>query len=327
MERDAAETAVDLSRLLVALQDEFEWENKAATYNLVDSWRRERSGSTFYRMEGSPGGPTVVLKTVEGWKPGDAEQMFLVMTELADTLQTSSIDGAQALRPLAWADHPPLVVTPFLDGSDVVSILRRPEHESWSGRLDLWMHQAGQMLATYHAHSGEHSSTDTIDEARLLGVRFKIDRHVLEQVLAAVDAEERSARSFGDIGPGNLHTSANGEIYLLDPPIDPSVALIHRDLGNFVFEMRRQLAGRGFTRTRPVEGEFDRLRSDFIGGYSERSHGGPIESTDDALIALFEMRRAAGMARKRLPGRPGDALWFARSALARRGEVVGATGR
>jgi hypothetical protein len=272
-------------------------------------------------MEGSPGGPCVVLKTVEGWLSGDAEQMFLVMTELADTLEASSIDGAQALRPLAWADHPPLVVTPFLDGSDVVSILRRPEHESWSGRLDLWMNRAGQMLATYHAHRGERSSRETFDEARLLGARFRIDRRALEQVLTRIDAEERSARSFGDIGPGNLHTSADGEIYLLDPPIDPSVALIHRDLGNFVFELRRQLAGRGFTRSRPVEGAFDHLRAAFIRGYSERAHGGPISPADEALIALFEMRRAFGMVRKRFPARPGDALWFAASGLALRREV------
>ena len=50
--------------------------------------------------------------------------------------------------------------------------------------------------------------------------------------------------------------------------------------------------------------------------------GDSLAAEDDALISLFEMARAAGMARKRFPGRPGDSVWFLRFALARRQEVI-----
>ncbi len=105
------------------------------------------------------------------------------------------------------------------------------------------------------------------------------------------------------------------------PTLTPTPGPIHRDLGNFIFELRRQLAGRGFTPSPPIPGNFERLCDSFLQGYSD-ARGSTLDDTDLALIALFELRRAAGMARKRFPRRPGDALWFARSAMASRREVV-----
>jgi hypothetical protein len=144
---------------------------------------------------------------------------------------------------------------------------------------------------------------------------------MIDQLLNQIEWRERCALSFGDFGPGNLNGNASGDLYLLDPPEDPAVALVHKDIGNFMFEMRRQLAGHGYTRTRPVRGRFLELRAAFREGYSAWSSR-VVDGCDQALIALFEMRRARGMARKRFPGRLGDSSWFARSALARRREVA-----
>ncbi len=310
----------ELSRLLVSLQDEFDWPTRSQDFGLQELWRRERSGSAFYQMTGVPDGPAVVLKVVDDWTAQDAEAMFRAMNDIADVLDAASIRGASGIRSIGWAVDPPLVVMPYVEGTDVVSILRQPEHEAWAD-VDSWMKTAGQMLAVYHQRPVADSKGAAVEDARTVAERFRIDRRSIEAILAEIDPEQRTARQFGDIGPGNLHAGSAGDLYLIDPPAESVEALVHRDLGNFVFELRRQLDGRGFTRSRPVEGHFENLLSAFLEGYSLRSHGGPLTAADRSLIALYELRRAAGMARKRLPGRPGDTLWFARSALARRREI------
>ncbi len=302
----------DLARELLDLQVAFDWPDQAPEYELVDTWERARSGSEFHRLTGVPQGPDVVFKTVEGWAPGDASAMFETMTDLADVIDRANLGRAHAIRPLAWGSDPVGLVMPYVEGADVVSILRTPDTANWSQRITDSMESAGSILAAYH---GAHSMPVTeVDEAAQLAARFRIDR--------TFDPGRESAISFGDFGPGNLHLTPDDTLYLLDPPVAPNRARIHRDLGNFLFELRRQLAGRGFTASSPVPGHFEPLSTAFLRGYEEQRDGPPFDSEDRALIALFELRRSAGMARKRFPGRPGDALWFARAALARRREVL-----
>lgn len=310
----------DLSRLILTLQEKFAWPVRSEGFDLVELWRRDRSGSAFYHMTGSPDGPEVILKVVDDWTPRDAESMFHAMTDLADIVDHAAITGAFAIKPVGWASDPPLVVMPYVEGTDVISILRQPEHAAWA-EMGSWMNRTGEMLAVYHQRHRAESTPAAVDDARALAARLRVDRGAFERTLTGIDPERRTARSFGDIGPGNLHGGSDGDLYLLDPPAESNPALVHRDLGNFIFELRRQLAGRGYTRSRPVEGQFERLRSAFLDGYSLRCHGGPLTSADEALIALYETRRALGMARKRMPSRPGDALWFARLALSRRRDV------
>lgn len=310
----------ELSQLLVSLQEKFGWATRSESFDLIGLWRRDRSGSAFYHMTGIPDGPAVIVKVVDEWTSRDAESMFHAMVDLADVVEGSGIQGAFGIRPVGWAGAPPLVVMPFVEGTDVVSILRQPGHEAWAD-VGSWMTKTGQMLAVYHERHRAHATAAAVDDARGLAARLMIGRRSIEETLAEIDPEQRSARSFGDIGPGNLHGASNGDLYLLDPPAESGLALVHRDLGNFAFELRRQLAGHGYTRSRPVKGHFERLRSAFLEGYSLRSHGGPLTPADESLIALFEARRAMGMARKRIPSRPGDALWFARLAISRRQDV------
>jgi hypothetical protein len=313
----------DLVAALIDIQEEFEWTSRAEYFESVDTWERERSGSSFHRMIGRPSGPDLLVKLVANWTPADAQRMFEAMVDLADTIDAAEIEQGQAVRPLGWADTPPMVVMPYVEGTDLVSLLRQPDHETWVENVPAWIKRAGMMLAAFHAPHLTETDTDIAtagNEVRELAARFRIDDAAIEGIFNRIDWRHRCSRSFGDFGPGNLLGAPNGDLYLLDPPDQAATALIHRDLANFIFEMRRQLAGRGFTRSRPIPGQFEALRSAFIEGYSVW-HEEPLAAGDEALIALFEMRRAAGMARKRFPRRPGDAAWFARSALARRREV------
>jgi hypothetical protein len=306
----------DLARQLLELQEEFHWESPGDAYELVASWERERSKSVFHRLMGKPSGPEVVVKVSADWDSDDTRLTFEAMIDLVDTIDAADIPGAAAIRPLAWSEAPPQLVMPFVDGADVVSILRQPDHPAWREDVATWMRSAGGMLSAYHARNVTAGSAEAVAEVRALAERFRVSRNFED-----VDWQGRTAGSYGDFGPGNLHAGADGVLYLLDPPLATVSSPVHRDLGNFTFELRRQLDGRGYTPSPPVTGHFDRLCDSFLQGYSD-AWGSTLDDTDLALIALFELRRAAGMARKRFPRRPGDALWFARSAMARRREVV-----
>jgi hypothetical protein len=290
----------------------FSWPIKADHYELRGRWERERSGSTFHYFRGTPFGPDVVIKSVRGWTGEEAEASYEAMVDLADTLDRTAFEVAAAIRPLAWADRPPGLVMPYLEGSDVITILRDPHAEAWKGRVDDWVSRAGAMLAAYH---GMHPASEAVDSARgevtALAKRLRIKRTF------EIDWEQDVAKCFGDFGPGNLHATPGGDLYLLDPPLSPGPAVVHRDLANFLFELRRQMAGRGFTPTEPLPGSFDRLRTGLLRGYA-MARAKSFDAEDEALIALFETRRALGMARKRFPRRLSDAAWFASTGLSLR---------
>lgn len=318
----------DISDALLRLQGGFGWETRADRYDLIDHWERPRSGSSFYRMAGSDG-PDLVAKSVAEWAPGAAQSVFDAMVELDDMIASAGIDGAHGIRPLAWSDDPPLLVMPYVESLDVVSILRQPEHQAWqSGDLERWIEQAGAVLAVYHQSPPPGWQPDIGQaevEVRELAGKLRVDTTTIDRVLSRADWRIRSRRRYGDYGPGNLQGATDGSLYLLDPPEESHTSVIHRDISNFLFEMRRQLAGRGFTPSPPVRGWFPDYRERFLFGYLRRWPELSFGSADDALIALFEVKRAAAMSRKRLPTRLGDALWFARLASRRRFDLRQAT--
>ncbi len=290
-------------------------------FDVIDHWERDRSGTAFYHMVGRPSGTEVLVKTGEGWNPAEAELLYRAMIDLADIVSSSGIERAAVIRPVGWAGSPPAIVMPYVSGTDLVTLLRDDGRHEWA-HMGSWMHCAGAMLAAYHRpHVEPSASDDSADEVRATGRQMRIPAPRIDRLLERVDRRGGRARTFGDFGPGILLGTADGHLYLLDPPERPSTNLIHKDIGNFMFEMRRQLAGHGFTRSQPVRGRFHELRARFLEGYSDGSGRG-VDDCDQAMIALFEMRRGVGMTRKRLPRRPGDAAWFARSAIARRREVI-----
>lgn len=320
-------TPMDISDLLCSLQERFDWQSDAEGFSLTDSWQR-RSGATFFRMLGSPGGVDVVVKMGSDWDPGNPARIYGSMIELDRTIAAAGIDAGYAIRPIGWSSDPASVVMPYVEGLDLVSVLRDPGNSAWrDGGLLLrkWMVNAGEMLAAYHRAGSpcsskeiEASRASVIDHARLV----RLPASQITRIMAHADQCDPYVSCFGDFGPGNLLGTRRGDLYLLDPPHRRVPDLIHRDMGNFLFQMRRQLAGHGYTTSRPVRHRFPALRSAFLEGYANASTHGPLFWEDHALIALFELRRAVGLARKRWPARPRDSAWFAGSVLARRWELA-----
>ena len=223
-----------------------------------------------------------------------------------------------------------LSLMPFVDGVDIVTMMRASDNQVWDddhAQLSLWMLRAGVALAAFHEDKRRKSDVDldlAMSDVTRLADRFRISASHTTGLLEAAEWRDKCVASYGDFGPGNLLGTSDGLLYLLDPPTDPPPAILHRDIGNFLFELRRQFAGRGYTRAPVMRDAFAALRSDFLAGYSSHGSRRSLGDADDALIALFEMARAAGMARKRFPGRTGDSIWFLKFALARRREVTNA---
>ena len=235
----------------------------------------------------------------------------------------AGIDHSRTLAPMGWAATPPIVVTPYVDGDDLVSMMRQPNHRMWDNDHELlgkWVATAGAIVSAYHvanrctdADQQSNAFIDTRAAARRLGVV----KGRISQLIDTVNPTTQCVDAFGDLGPGNLLGCTDESLYLLEPPTQTLPRLVHRDIGNFLFELRRQLAGRGFTPEPPAKPVFDQLRNAFIERYDSS-----FSAADRALVALFEARRAAGMARKRFPRRLGDSVWFARLARERRAAIT-----
>lgn len=286
----------------------------------VDGWERPRSGTTFFRFSVEPSGRMIVVKSGRDWTAEDASRLYQAQTDLARAISEPPIEHAGSMRPVGWITRPPSIVMPYVGGSDVVSILRDPSRPEWES-MATWVKAAGAMLAAYHASNPMPPAEAELEDVLDVGRRMRIGAEAVSRMLERAGWEKRCASSYGDFGPGNLIGVLDGPVFLIDPPVDTNASPAHRDLGNFVFELRRQLEGHGHTRSDPVPGRFEDLREALLAGYSERS-GSPLEPADLPLVTLYEMRRAAGMARKRLSTRPTEAVWFARSALARRREIL-----
>ncbi len=316
---DSPSEIVDLVSLL---QDRFGWEATAETYEVVNRWERPRSGSVFFRLAGHPDGPQLVVKVRRDWSEGTAEHVHLATNRLAETVAHAGLAHGRVVRSMGWATDPETVVMPYVEGLDLVSVLRTPTHWAWQGNgaiLSACMADAGAMLAAFHDTEPEEPPgfMPTDAEARAIAARVKASKQIAI-ALDSIDLGSRFRLSFGDYGPGNLHLTEDRLLYVLDAPESPEHALIHRDQAHFLFETRRQLAGHGYTRTAPVTGQYGRLASAFLNGYSNARSGIELNGADESLIDLYQLRRVVGMVRKRLPGRPSDAWWFARTALSLR---------
>jgi hypothetical protein len=318
-------TAAKISEVLGQLQEDFGWSERAERFDLVDTWDRPRSGSLFYRMKGAPVGPDLVVKVVPGWSHGSARRAYRAMADLDEVIASGRLEDARGVRPVGWADDPPLVAMPYVESLDLVSIIRRPTHPAWkNGDLERWIIQAGTILATFHVTppaGWRPYVAEAEEEARKVARRLWVSETEVDRLLAAVRSDGRARRRYGDFGPGNFQCAEDGSLYLLDPPLDDPTSLIHRDISNFLFETRRQLAGRGFTPSAPVRGWFPDFRDRFLHGYARAVPGFELGPGDEALLALFEMKRAVAMSRKRFPRRATDAVWFARLALRRRRDL------
>lgn len=303
-----------LDRLREAL-DRFGYRMTIDDLTVVDRWEKRRSGSTFVRVT-APLLPTdLVCKVDPHWEPGASERVYQASRELREILALGGLGEDRSPAPVAWTENPEMLVMTYIEGTDVVSILRDPQHGAWADEARLlrsWMSEAGAMLAAFHERAQADADASAAGaDVRTLCRRLRLGGRTSATLHELMAVPGRAAASYGDFGPGNLMAGDDGVVRLIDPPTRPRFAPVHRDLAHFLFETTRQLAGHGYTRTRPVRGWTRTLRRAFLEGYSDNASGGPLTPADYALIHAYETRRSLGMAHKSWRRRPGDAAWAA----------------
>lgn len=302
-------TEAEVDAILQRIQRRFSWPDMVDRFVLEETW--DSRPSTMYRCRGaSAGTPDVVLKVGHRSTPDDARRLHAEMETLAEEMGRHGGTVVRLPRTLGWHDDPPSICMPYLDGTPVLPLLGDPTHSAWNGGG--WdpaglVAECGRALGAYHAPSATSASSSLLEEPELRKGAGKM--WVSPRMLARAGHALVHARRFDDIGPHNFFLTASGELYLLDPPPDPSMTPVHRDVARFLYGIGRALAvEQSLPRLRLRRAEAD-LREAFLRGYAET---GPIDVRTPSsrwLIALYEGVGARGTTRQQLRGRCyGEAL-------------------
>jgi hypothetical protein len=93
--------------------------------------------------------------------------------------------------------------------------------------------------------------------------------------------------------------SPSGGLSVLDPPVRGKPALLHEDLAWFTFQLL----------SRAQRSQRRHLRSVFLEGYGSSAPGGPPTESDLRAVAICEIARALGTAKRLgLEGNVGEAF-------------------
>ncbi len=284
----------DVVGVLEDLNREFGWAEPDAQFFVVRFAERPRS--TLYMVSSVLGGDVDVL--VKGgrqeWDGIRAADVANVMIQTADAIGAAGLPGVSVPAPLAWTDSPKLVVSRYIDGVDLSTVLGDPEHPLWddaSGTLEKWLYGAGSALAAYHRNStvdvsAYSSAVQSVSSAttRLL-IRPRTARPLLPD-----SGEHLHARRYLEPNPSNWRLGDDGTVWLLDPPLDTRFAFVHEDLAHFLNQAEKIL------RSHAHMWRFLRIREAFLGGYD--SIGPSLDSPRDvALLELFRARFLLGVVR------------------------------
>jgi len=316
------------------MRDKHGWRGARDGFQLQESWVKTSSQNVFHRLTSVPAGEGIVLKMASnGSKEVNADRMADSMLDLADMLDHAG-QGVTSLRPIGWLASPSVLATPYVEGVDLVDLLRDGNRAAWEHEEIVFdaVRAAGVALATFHASMGDVKVDDRStarDEAVHLARRLALPPRTASMLRSEADGVATVGRTYGDFGPGNIRLGHSGDVYVLDPPALQRVGLRHRDIAYFDFEVKKNLAGHGGDqRSRPVRGRESQIRATFLDGYRAVSSFDPTREAAQAAIAAFQAVRCTAMARKRTRQRRwGDVMWaLASTAKLRRRTVRATTG-
>ncbi len=283
----------ELERMLGEASRRSGW-TSADDYDLLEVWGSRTA--SIYRCRGRGSGVDVVVKVGDDWSADDAKRLSEQLVGLRSRLDPSIV---RTPDPLGWTSDPPAVCTRYVEGTDLYFMLLDIGHAAWG--------TAGVPATTVFARCGAalahlHRAPDRLAEGTdggLERVRSVANSLWLRPIFTS-RTDLMPVIGFGDVGPHQFRISDGGRIWVLDPPMDPVPALPHEDIAMFLFGIDKLFGAANGVRTRSRRPTRIAFRDAFLEGYGRTGVLDPRRTPHSWLIRMFETKRAAGTARRRI---------------------------
>ena len=310
-----------LNALLHRIRERFGWAEDRERFRLTSCWS-SRTAALYRCTEETKGSPDVLLKAGRGWSPDAARKLYEELDGLAHDLGDGSPTMVRVPLVLGWDGAPPVVCMRYIEGTEVYFLLEDLDHPVWA--VSRWsppdlIAQCGRGLGAYHSRSrasGEPNAPTAQDEAARSLQRAASAMRAPRRPLDGFVASMAIAPSFGDIGPHQLLLASSDDLYLLDPPVSPPFAPVHRDVAGFLFQLMRILGREAAERGRQQRRAGTALSEAFLRGYAETGPTDLRTPQDRWLIAMFRGHASGAMAHQRLKNRRyAEALRYGSASL------------
>jgi hypothetical protein len=294
---------IALSDLLEELSSRFAWPVSAAELIALEEW--ESRTARLVRVRDSEGKLDVVLKIGKERQGSNPAARSARMLRLADVL--AGAEGTASAAPIrGWLDDPPVICMDFVDGAGLAESLRAQPEERWTEVGE----RCGRTLGVIHQAEladpdrGREPWSRSWWQVRRAAQRLVVPKSKLNGIAELVTP----VRPYSDFMTPNFRLSAEGEVYLIDPPAEEPCATAHRDIAWFLaqigpdFDPHRRVIGRPVLAARK-----DALREAFLDGYTVTGPLDPRHGGHRWLIELFSAYRTMLIVRHLVRDRGGVA--------------------
>jgi hypothetical protein len=286
--------AIDLDSLdqdvvLRVVEDLLSESTPIARVEPVDTWRSRNSA--FWRVRAHPqeqaGEPfDVVFKVERRWDTEAARGTYDALRRLSDLEGPS--ESVSFPTPLGWTEDPPGVLMPDVEGVELFDVIPDASGVPWGEpeSLAAVVHSCGEAMGWVHHLALIHSPAEEVRDRALQRLPAGI-RGLLMRMAPPGEASYVHSHNFSR---NDFLVSPDGELAVLDPPIQGKPALLHEDVAWFTFQLL----------SRAQRNQRRSLRAVFLDGYGASAPGGPLTETDLRAVAICEMARGLGTAKRLL---------------------------
>lgn len=259
--------------------------------------------ATIYHCTTSDGG--YAIKVGRDWSPADACSAFESLVTFGASVD-SETRSVLVPKPIGWTEEPASLWMEFVPGtplSDIIAELALSSDNASFQEIHHYFEECGTSLAAFHqkTRSSEHNTADSLSKWNIVN---KSRWLLLNQArLGRIIQESPAVQLFLDYAPWNLVVSADGQLYVLDPPTTWVEGLPHSDLNQFIMGLVKEFAMPRWQRRSDLQELRITVVTTFLNAYQNKS-GIPVESDEHQWLMLVHeavrrTQRVGALARSR----------------------------
>jgi hypothetical protein len=281
----------ELSDMITRMSRGSSSDSAEGAHSVIENWTN-RSASFWRCACESTSLGEVIVKTDSAWARPDPRIVHNRTLRLESLLAEQGVMEVGVPRVLGWQSDPPAILMEHITGTNLSKLVRSaaPDDTDLMDRLLQIISSCGRALGALHRHGQVEDSAEMLAAARMdihrLVRRLMISRGKLYPLETLTLAE-----SYGDFALYNFIASPEGRLYLIDPPLQRTVSLVHKDVAQFLTEVRASLGASAIGRSNDMDRRLGQLREAFFEGYIQI---GPVDlrTPENAwLVTLYETHR------------------------------------